>query len=196
MVERFREPRHRKVAFFFSSERRDFVATCPNLHSCTCCFSVKKKISGAESKKVKKKIEDQARGGSPWPLRRIRNMILSWIFSTCPRLGSPKQSTHPSRKKTSRCLRFCQIRFLQFNFIFLSISRPRVEEGPPPLREEELLFDDTVSTADWTTVTGHATAAGPDDIPGSEFSLRGTFCLILIGSGFFITWPYAFLVMD
>ena len=30
MVERFREPQQRKVAFFFSSERRDFVATCPN----------------------------------------------------------------------------------------------------------------------------------------------------------------------
>ena len=79
-------------------------------------------------------------------------------------------------------MRFCQIRFLQFNFIFLSISRPRVEEGPPPLREEELLFDDTVSTADWTTVTGHATAAGPDDIPGSsEFYLCGTFWTLMAG---------------
>ena len=76
---------------------------------------------------------------------------------------------------------------MQFNFIFLSISRPRVEEGPPPLREEELLFDDTVSTADWTTVTGHATAAGPDDIPGREFDLFSLRDVLFDGPGFFIT---------
>ena len=43
---------------------------------------------------------------------------------------------------------------------------PRVEEGPPPLREEDAYDADTVSTADWTTVTGATAAGGRDDLPG------------------------------